>query len=103
MTKRGSQMALMLPDMPGHDVPPGLSRRDGTGQGYMNIYPVPVPAPVPADPAARWRNRKERRAAWEQWSDGGGDLDALPPGLVSATLDAAMRRDGAPAPKWRKR
>lgn len=54
------------------------------------------------DPAAAWRNRKERRAAWEAWEQSGGTLDTLPPGLVSASLDAAMKREGAPGPRWRR-
>jgi hypothetical protein len=54
-----------------------------------------------ADPAARWRNRKERREAWDLWESSGGTLDDLPAGLVSASLDAAMKREGAPQ-RWRR-
>ena len=53
------------------------------------------------DPAARWRNRKERRAAWDQWESSGGTLDDLPAGLVSASLDAAMKREPGPQ-RWRR-
>ena len=63
--------------------------------------PAPSCTPCTPDPAARWRNRKERRAAWEAWESSGGTLDDLPAGLVSASLDAAMKREGAPQ-RWRR-
>jgi hypothetical protein len=52
------------------------------------------------DPADRWRDRKARRAAWEAWEQ--SDEVLPPPGLVSATLDAAMKREGKPGPRWRR-
>jgi len=54
-----------------------------------------------ADPAAAWRDRKARRQAWEAWEMSGGTLDTLPAGLVSASLDAAMKREPGPQ-RWRR-
>jgi hypothetical protein len=68
---------------------------------------VKVPAPVgtagtdgPPDPAARWRTKRERRDAWEAWEQSGAGLDAIPAGLVSASLDACQPRDGR-RERWR--
>lgn len=55
------------------------------------------------DPASRYRSRRDRRAAWDAWEASGGNLDDLPAGLLSATLDAAMKNPAKPAPKWGRR
>lgn len=44
------------------------------------------------DPAEAYRQRQARRAAWEAWEAAGGNLDDLPPGLLSASLDRCMWR-----------
>lgn len=84
----------MRTDEPGHDVPPGQSRRDGTGQGYMSPVRVPVvPGHAPApDPAARYPSKASRRAAWLAW-EANGEPWPPPAGLVSATIGACLKRD----------
>lgn len=88
----------------GHMSRRDMSLRDGTGHHPKGVSlsrcPVPV-SPEDTDPAAAWRNRKERREAWDQWEQSGGTLDDLPPGLVSASLDAAMKREPGPQ-RWRR-
>jgi len=54
-----------------------------------------------ADPAARWRDRRTRRAAWDAWEQAGGHLDDLPAGLASASLDACQPRQHQ-RDRWRR-
>ncbi len=68
--------------LPGHDVPPGLSRRDGTGQG--SIDPVHVPVDVPG----RRMSRQARAAAYQAWLDAGQPWP--PPPDMGAVLDHAL-------------
>lgn len=77
------------------------------GSRNPEMSPCPDMSPVAGkknsaapDPAADFRSKAARRAAWDAWEASGGTLDTLPAGLVSATLDAC-RNKGRHDPKWR--
>lgn len=53
------------------------------------------------DPASPYATKRQRRAAWAEWEARGGTLDDLPPGLVSASLDACSTKDGR-FERWRR-
>jgi hypothetical protein len=52
------------------------------------------------DPAARWRDKRARRAAFDAWADSGEGLDALPAGLVSAMLGECERKSPGFKSRW---
>jgi hypothetical protein len=110
MTKHGLQMAMALDS--GRDI---VSRRDspaGTGRD-TTLKGCPCPGVPSPDPAARWRDRRTRRAAWaayiaacEAWDARGLPKDAPgapqpPGGIASYSLDACQPRQHQ-RDRWRR-